>query len=203
MTLDTLSATLTTLREEADTVRAVHVAKIRSIDANERMTMLAKREEVSAVREATRAKLADLERREDAAVAAERIALKRRISGTASDDPSHVIAFRDAYDRAGAITDRTAARDAMTRALDLADTTLAQAVLHRSVEMGFDDAINLYTAAHPDAQIAIRDLTRLTEFAGSTEEQFAKYTTYMLPNADVHQLYEGLFANGRIYPETA
>lgn len=199
MSLDSLNSTINAIRGEAAQVQSAHVDAVRSIDQNERASMLAKREMLAERREQTKATLDALQGREDTAVESTRLALKRVVSGTAGDDPTGVISFRDAYDRAGALADRSDAREAMSRALDLGDEVLAQAILHRAVEMGFRDTIDTYTALHPEKADTIADLENLHRFTSDLSHSVAKMTAYLVPSVGIRNVWEGAVANGQPY----
>ena len=191
MSFERLNQKIADIRATAGAVQAAHANSIRDLNADNRISNSERRNQADQVRADTQAKLDALKDQEDTAIATERRDLQRRINGATTDDPAAVISFRDAQDRAAALDDSQETAALMRRALDSGDSVLANAVLGRAVELGHDDTIDAYTAEHPDAADAVRDLSRIARRDDDLNSDFETYATYKVPNTPLQARYEG------------
>lgn len=84
--------------------------------------------------------------------------LRGKLFGLGSSDPSAIIAYRDASDRAAQINDPDQLGPALDRALDMGDTSMATALAARAHELGAKSIVATYanatgkTDAHKELQ---------------------------------------------------
>lgn len=175
-----LEAKLDQIRERALETRRHYTTRTATVQSDDLLSPEGKATELTELREQTQRTLSALEAEENAAITQTRETLERRVLGTAGTDPSSVISFRDAQERADAITDHTDATAAMRRALTSGDQVLAQAVMRRALEQGFTEASALYTAKHPDLTEAAKDLADINRWQNGLQSQLQAASYYSL-----------------------
>ncbi|MFK4789853.1 hypothetical protein [Microbacterium sp. ZW T5_56] len=100
--------------------------------------------------------------------------LEVRLDGFRGFGPENLIVFRDAQDRAEAITTADRANEVMTRALRNNDHTLASAVFRKAHRNNWTEAVRAFQAARPsEAQVA-NDLDKLR----TIRDQFGRGLNY-------------------------
>lgn len=189
MALTNLNNELNKFRDTASKIRSDFTTDVDALNANDKLSMAGKRAELDQREPEYRAKLTELSNRETAALENTRQALRRQITGTATD--GHVIAFRDAHDRAATLKTAHDARDAMTRALDVGDQALAKAILDTAIGKGWDDVVTSYTSANPDMATTINDLYDLHRWTDNVQNEFERSMAYQLPDARLREVHEG------------
>lgn len=194
MALDALNTELNALRDSAARLQNDFVNQLRALNENDQLSMEGKHAELARIEPEYSAKLSELDKREDAILERTRISLRQRITGT--PDPTDVIAFRDAHDRAGKIESSEAARTAMARAIDVGDEALAKAILDQAIAKGWDTTVQKYTSAHPEMNTTITDLYALYRWTDNIQNEFERASAYRLPEGRIHPKYEGKTANG-------
>lgn len=130
----------------------------RSLSAEGQATNLA------AARELTAKQLKELRAKEDKLVTDKVEELSRRLAGSVGTDPSAVIAFRDAQDRAEALDDAHRAATMMERAIQTGDKSLAAALMRRALEANWNGVFQQYAAANPGSADDAKDLQTLRDF---------------------------------------
>ena len=189
MALTNLNHELNKFRDTASKIRSDFTTDVDALNANDKLSMAGKRAELDQREPEYRAKLTELSNRETAALENTRQALRRQITGTATD--GDVIAFRDAHDRAATLKTAHDARDAMTRALDVGDQALAKAILDTAIGKGWDDVVTSYTSANPDMATTINDLYDLHRWTDNVQNEFERSMAYQLPDARLREVHEG------------
>ncbi|WP_288873036.1 hypothetical protein [uncultured Microbacterium sp.] len=189
MALTNLNNELNKFRDTASKIRSDFTTDVDALNANDKLSMAGKRAELDQREPEYRAKLTELSNRETAALENTRQALRRQITGTATD--GDVIAFRDAHDRAATLKTAHDARDAMTRALDVGDQALAKAILDTAIGKGWDDVVTSYTSANPDMATTINDLYDLHRWTDNVQNEFERSMAYQLPDARLREVHEG------------
>lgn len=71
------------------------------------------------------------------------------------------IAMRDAEDRVSGITTSEKALHVMERAINSNDPSLAKALLTRSLQYGFQEAVDAYSKAYPDTGKTLEEISAL------------------------------------------
>lgn len=87
--------------------------------------------------------------------------LERRLDGFVGYSESNIIAYRDAQDRAEAVTDADRATKLMERALRSNNRTLAHALFREAVEHKWIDAQRAFTRENPTIAALVNDVRKL------------------------------------------
>jgi hypothetical protein len=167
MTYDQLQNKIDQARTTAASIAEAFNASVEKIRNNTTLSSEGKMRTMARLYIDTQAKVAAQSDAEKNAIAAERTAVDRALFGTpASSDPTAMIAFRDAQDRAERIEDETTAMNTLNRTDTTGDTELASAVLNQAVSMGWFNVVEAFAATHPgkaalvDELVALANLTK-------------------------------------------
>lgn len=159
------------LDEQIEAVRARATAgqvgaqrERREIEQNPNLSAEGKQTEISQVNEYVKSSMAALRAEEGKLADDKRAELERTVLGTVGTDPSSVISYRDAQDRAEKITDSAEAERLMGRALSSGDNTLAIAIAHIALEKRYSKAYKLFAASNPSIAEAADDLAELNRY---------------------------------------
>jgi hypothetical protein len=176
MSVKDLEEKIDRLRAEAAGVQGDLRARRAAIDADESLSLQGKTAAKDAATAAAKADLVKLRDREKQMVADRIDQINRTLGGfTAGADPSAIIAFRDAYDRAEAIAERDVAMQILERARTVGDKVLAAAIMRRALDQGWRAVYDRYVEAYPTSKADVDDLRTLEEFL---KDGFSRTLTY-------------------------
>lgn len=161
MSLDALDSQIENNRAQATALIETANRNLDAVKNDPRLTEDARYQDVNQIRTDLRGKLAALQEKEDTIVADKLRSLERTVLGTVGSDPTEVISYRDATERASAVDDLRTGEEMMRRALLSGDTGLAKALLNRAVERGWQTVAEAYSAENPAIGTALDDLMRL------------------------------------------
>lgn len=170
MSLSYLTSQLEELRAQAERNQIAYGRELKEVGADSNLSAQGKKEKSNELYASYKAANEGLRDREKALVASERATLEARINITSGSSSSDIISFRDAQDRADAITNADEAARIMARAISSKDTTLAAAIFRRATTDTFfgasqwSEARRLYTDANPSARDAARDLDSIQQY---------------------------------------
>ncbi len=182
MALTSLNDKLNKLRESAETTQAQHREWVEQIRNNDRLSPTGKTAELAKQYLTAARTLRDLEQQEVRALEDQRAELERKMFGQFSNDPSAIIAYRDAQDRALALGDKDQSKAiAMMHTAKLAgDTTLQAALVSRALNAGWDGVLNQYNVDNPSAAGTLKDLADVAHFQSDPGIQFNATGAYSL-----------------------
>ncbi|MGN7782781.1 hypothetical protein ACTJJE_25145 [Mycolicibacterium sp. 22603] len=156
------------------------------VNSDRTLSDVGKQEKLEEERAHLKTKLGDLKARERELIINKRESLERQLFGLTSGDPSQIIAYRDAQDRATKLADGQAAAELLASATRSGDRTLAAAIAARALrEAGpaaltgsydWRNIVNTYAENHPSDGDKLKDLLNLSS-RKSTDALFA----YMPP----------------------
>lgn len=101
--------------------------------------------------------------------------LERRLDGYVGYSNNDLVAYRDAQDRAEAVTDGDRAKKLMDRALRSNDRTLAHALFRVAVENNWDEARRAFTKENHTVAGLVNDVQKLREL----RNQFGRVVAYI------------------------
>lgn len=179
MALDDLNQKVTQLRDQAKTIRKNLLTRFAEIDADTRLStagkLAAKREAAAPVAP----QLAALRQQEERAIEDRLEQINRTLGGYSGSDPTAIIAFRDAQDRAEAIIDAQGAMKILDRARASGDTVLAAAIMRRAMgeglAQGWRDVVKRYGDQYPQTGELLADLRELEKFKTNTLGRTSAY----------------------------
>jgi hypothetical protein len=180
MSLRDLSEKITDLRDKAASELAGSRQVMNSIRANSGLSTSGKAAELAKNYLAASKTTRELERQERELLTSKRSELERRLFGQFSNDPSAIIAYRDAQDRASrlAIDDADKAA-ALLRTAELSgDVTLSAAIVGRAMECGWEPILQAYAANHPAQAAELNDLADIVHFQEDPAKQFDAFNSY-------------------------
>lgn len=148
------------------------------IAADANLTEVGKREELEPLHAEVTAKVRALLAEEKAAVVRKRETLEKLVFGITASNTTDIVAYRDAQDRAAALTDHEEAWSKYTSALRSDDKILAQAILGQALERAWTRIINDYCDRNPSTREALEDLKALNAYSNNT---FGVSVHYMVP----------------------
>lgn len=180
MALDILSARIDSDRTQAATLNASFNATVERIRANPTLSPEGKRRQIASAYLDTTAAIQKLQADEKANIEAKRVELNRNVFGTQDTDPSSIIAFRDAQDRADRLTTADEAQRLLDRSMLNGDDTLASAILERALGEAWRNVVDEYTAKNPDRASQLADLSSINNY-GSRANVFNTYVAYATP----------------------
>lgn len=105
--------------------------------------------------------------------------LQRQLFGAASD-PSTVVAFRDAQDRAGKHSNVDEAQAALDRAHMTGDHLMAKAVALNAADRGWGGVLQSYALNHPEVQAPLDELSQLTADSNSKTAAMGRAMSYSI-----------------------
>ena len=100
--------------------------------------------------------------------------LERRLDGYVGYSSSDIVAYRDAQDRAEAVTDKDRAAKLMDRALRSSDRTLAHALYRAAVENHWTEAQRAFARENPAVAGLAKDVQKLRDL----RNQFGRGLAY-------------------------
>lgn len=181
MSFDQLQNKIQATRDASAAVTASFSASVDAVRSNVNLSPEGKQRKIAALYVDAQAKVGALSDSEKNAIATERTAVDRALFGTpASSDPSAMIAFRDAQDRAERIEDDTTALSVLNRTDITGDTELASAVLNQAVAMGWGNVIDTYAATHPGQAALVEELVALANLSSARNHLFSAWS-YLVP----------------------
>ncbi|MDB5338694.1 MAG: hypothetical protein JWN70_4313 [Planctomycetaceae bacterium] len=188
MALDGLAFKIETNRAKAAELNAGYQQTIERIRNNPTLSARGKQQQIAAAHLDTTAQVAKLQADEQAAIQAKSVDLQRGLLGSSGTDPSHLIAFRDAQDRAERLGGYREAANVLDRALLTSDDTLAAAVLHKALENNWSDVVSTYTTARPEQAERLSDLQEIAQFNGvkNSISNWGAYAT--LPPSELERM---------------
>ncbi|MDJ1113794.1 hypothetical protein [Microbacterium dauci] len=180
MALTQLNTTITTLRDAAAKARANQTAMLGEIRSNQSLSSTGKSREIAKVYRTTRDTIRDLDRREQAALEKTRSDLERKIFGQYAKDPTSLIAYRDAQDRASRLgrDDKHHAEELLRSAHRSGDDVLAAAIVGRALTFGWEKLIEAHSDRHPTAGTDLKDLSDLVHFQSNVAEDMQRGLDY-------------------------
>lgn len=164
MSLETLDAQITTIRAEAERTQNSYARLVDSVNADPNLSDAGKASKVEGERERTKTTLASLRQKEADLITAKRTELERRLFGLSSvvsSDPTQIIAYRDAQDRAARLADPDDARELLNTAQLSDDTSLTSAILAQSLRNGWHSVVREHTNTNPRSSEDLNDLQQL------------------------------------------
>jgi hypothetical protein len=164
MSLDQLESQIDELRAQAARLYSKGYSASNLLDTDPDLSDVGKQKARETQNEQASAKIRDLRKREKELIAAKKQSIEKRLFGLSSSDPSQIIAFRDAGDRAAKLTTLDEAREAYSRATLSGDSTLAAAILARALEARWNSIVAEYVNQNPSAREDLADLAKLEEY---------------------------------------
>lgn len=164
-----------------DQIHQSYAAQLARIQGSNTYSDHAKRIMTAKAYKAAEQQLEALRAGEEKALRDRRASLQRSMFGaTGNQDPSTVIARRDANDRAAKLDDPRVAADALARAEMEGDTTMSQAIATRAAQYGWGDVLGAYTSTRPGFQRAAEEFNQ-TPDPDDTEYKFRTAGAYYVP----------------------
>ncbi|WP_037870315.1 hypothetical protein [Streptomyces sp. SPB074] len=164
-----------------DQIMNAYTAQLARIQGSNTYSDHAKRVMAAKAFKSTEQQLETLRAGEEKALRDRRASLQRSMFGASGNqDPSNVIARRDANDRAAKLEDPRAAAEALARAEMEGDTTMSQAIATRAAQYGWGDVLSSYTSTRPGFQRAAEEFNGLPD-PDDTEFRFRHSAQYYLP----------------------
>lgn len=178
MGLEALDNKIEAIRAEAAQTHQNLQLNIANINGDRTLSQEGKDAQLKSVREHVTFQLKELRAKEDKLVTDKVEELSRRLAGSVGTDPSAVIAFRDAQDRAEALEDAEKAASMMARALQTGDKSLAAALMRRALDANWTGVFQQYAAANPGSADDANDLHTLRAFQTSLGKSFERTMIY-------------------------
>jgi hypothetical protein len=178
MSLDYLNSQIADYRNQAKATQQQAETFRTSVQNDPKLSDEYKKEEIARGGAIFKQKLADLKNAEMVAIHSEKNTLIRDLFGYTTTDPSNVIAYRDAQDRAERLEDQAAALTVLSRAQQSGDKSLASAVLLRAFDAGWDQVALAYGADNPGSIDKIHELNAVTAMAGSDFQRAMDYASF-------------------------
>lgn len=178
MSLDNIDKQIEAVRAKAHSVNDTLRANKQSFIADRSRSDEGKQEAIATANNQARQKLQELQQEEDAIVKKHMESLERIVIGSVGTDPSSVINYRDAQDRAERLTDPNDAARVMTRALRSGDKSLATAVAQVALANRWNDVYQGFAEANPNIAESASDLVTLTRFATDVSFSLQRAMTY-------------------------
>ncbi|SMG34914.1 hypothetical protein [Agreia pratensis] len=175
MALTNLTNAVTGYRAKAEELQNRLTSQTRAIENDGNLTDSGKREQIANQKESIKSSLAALKAQEMQYVRDTKDRLTRELFGSTTSDPSHVIAFRDAQDRADRLADPEEAIALLNRAEVSGDKSLSSAVLLKAVTSGWRSVTRAYSAEYPDTAEKLSDLQQVEEFEGPSMQRAVIY----------------------------
>jgi hypothetical protein len=162
MTMPTSAVVGAEYRNAAFEARAQYQAATEAIRNDRTLSDEGKQTQLADWRTKTEQTIADLERRETQAVQGRISDLKGQLLDRPTWEDADPINYRDATQRATALTDEQSAIALLTQSMDDRDTILTRAVLRAGYDNRWPEVINTYTARNPHRYNAAEELWELT-----------------------------------------
>jgi hypothetical protein len=167
MSLAQLESQIDDLRAQAERIQSRWASTTDRLDADNTLSDIGKRTKLDNEHAQVSAKLSDLRKKEAELIVAKRQSLERSLFGLStvtSGDPSQIIVYRDAQDRAARLTQSDDAQEVFAAAIRSDDQTLAAAVLARALANGWSGIIAEYVKQNPNASEQLDDLAKIQEY---------------------------------------
>lgn len=178
MTLDYLTSQIAGLRSEAAEVQNRAYRFEKEVDNDTSLSDEGKSERKTANYESFKAMLGTLRDKEIVAVRTRKDSIMQGLFGTTTSNPSDVIAYRDAQDRAQRLGDHTEALATLERATLSGDKSLATAILLKAVDSGWRSVINAYSESNPGTSEALSDLASIAAYEDKSFERTMAYAIF-------------------------
>jgi hypothetical protein len=149
------------LRDRASRNSRAYSVRLNEIHADPNLSATGRDAEINAETDGHRAAQKALRERENELIDRKVASLELRLDGIRGYASSDIIAFRDAQDRAEAISTPEDAAKVMARALRTSDRTLAHAVFRVAFDNQWTDAVNQFKAEQPDTARIVTDIGKL------------------------------------------
>lgn len=164
-----------TLRDTAKNATREHTRAIEAINNDASLSDIGKQERISELENTRNAQRKTWIASEKEIIANKITELERRLDGFVGYSESNIMAFRDAQDRAEAITDKDRAATVMARALRTNDKTLAHALYRRAVENRWAEAGNAFAAENPSVANLVNEVHKLNELRDASFNRTVAY----------------------------
>ncbi|OZE89937.1 hypothetical protein CH298_13205 [Rhodococcoides fascians] len=178
MSLVQLQKTIEGYRRSAADLMDRYSREQADIAADATLTEIGKKEELGPLHEEVTAKVRALLAEEKIAVVRKREALEKLVFGITATNTNDIDSYRNAQDRAEALTDHDEAWTKYKSALRSNDKILAQAILGQALERGWTRITNDYCDRNPSTREALEDLKALNAYSNNT---FGVSVHYMVP----------------------
>ena len=163
------------LRDTAKQASRAHSADLREIQNDQQLSDQGRTERISEIETAYASRRRTGINTENEIIDNKIAELERRLDGYVGYSNNDIIAYRDAQDRAEAVTDKARAAKLMDRALRSNDRTLAHALFREAVEHDWTEARLAFTKANPTVATLVNDVQKLR----TLRNQFGRGLNYM------------------------
>lgn len=170
-----VAAKIKTLRETAKQASKAHSREINAIDNDLSLSDQGRQERIAEQQAYRKTQRSTAMAQEKQIITDKITALEKRLDGYVGHSESNIMAFRDAQDRAEAITDKDRAATVMARALRTNDRTLAHALYRRAVENRWTEAQNTFAAENPAVAQLVSDVHKLNELRDASFNRTIAY----------------------------
>ncbi|REJ06297.1 hypothetical protein DY023_06610 [Microbacterium bovistercoris] len=174
MGLDTFNYRLNNLRDRLDKRKETFYSEAARVRNDPRLNDAAKRTDIAKLYRAAQQDVDALHAEERKLTSDEQQRIERQVFGIRDSDPSALIAYRDAQDRAARLVfgQQDTAREMLRSATLSGDSTLAAAVVAKAFTYGWTDIIDSYREANPRQANDIDDLAELSSWVQKNESDF-------------------------------
>jgi hypothetical protein len=178
MTFEYLKSEISNYRTEAKATQKQAENYRISVQNDPKLSDEYKNEEIQRAGVTFKQKLAALKDGEMVAIQSRKDALVRDLFGYTTTDPSNIIAYRDAQDRAERLENQTAALTVLTRAQQSGDKSLASAVLLRAFDAGWDQVALAYGKDNPGTIDKLHELNAVNSMTQSNMQRAMDYASF-------------------------
>lgn len=168
MSLAQLEAQIDDLRAQAERIQTRWARTSETWTNDNTLSDIGKRAKLDDEHAQVSGKLSELRKKETELIAAKKQSLERRLFGlstVASSDPTQIVIYRDAQDRAARLTDHDDAAEAFAAAQRSDDQTLAAAILARALEAGWTRIVDQYIKHNPTTSEDLADLAKIQQYS--------------------------------------
>lgn len=149
------------LRDSAKSASRAHSAELREIQQDPHLNEQGRTERTAALEAAHKSQRRTGINTENEIIDNKITELERRLDGFVGYGSSDIIAYRDAQDRAEAVTDADRAVKLMERALRSNDRTLAHALFRTAVDNHWTEAQHAFARKNPTVAALVNDVQKL------------------------------------------
>lgn len=182
MALETLDAKVAETRGRADAAHKAYANRVEDVRADGTLSEEGRRLRIADLAEATNDILDELHQSEVALVTEEFERKERAVFGSPPTDSAGLIAFRDAQERAGRLSNegegRSLASDYLKQAKLSGDRQLAAAVLSKAMSLGWSDVADTYRATYPEDASKLDEMATIRHFVHDTQAKFMRAMVY-------------------------
>lgn len=179
MSLDTLNATVDSIREDAAATQKSYGQQVTEIQNDPHLSVEGRQAKLADVNAAAKDSLSALRSKESEAIDVKVRDIEKQIDAKAGWGAADIIAFRDAQDRAERLENADDALRVLERAIRTEDTVLAHAIFRRGIDAGYTNVITAFGDAYPDKKDIVGELAYLKEAQKNT---FVRGMHYMWMN---------------------